>query len=47
MANKAGYTKFRELLRYGIGSRSQRTFATQARISYEYLIRLLNQDETG
>lgn len=47
MANKAGYTKFRELLRYGIGSRSQRTFATQAGISYEHLNRLLNQDEIG
>ena len=47
MANKAGYTKFRELLRYGIGSRSQRAFALQAGISYEHLNRLLNQDEIG
>lgn len=45
--NKGEYREFRELLRRGIGDRSQRSFAKEAGISPEHLNRLLNQDEIG
>ena len=39
---KKEYKKFRDLLRGGIGSRTQKAFAKEAGISAEHLSRMLN-----
>ena len=39
---KGEYKEFRELLRRGIGTRTQKAFAEEASISKEHLNRLLN-----
>ena len=42
---KGEYKEFRELLRRGIGTRTQKAFAEEAGISKEHLNRLLNNKE--
>ena len=43
-SKKGAYRKFRELLRCGIGDRSQRSFAKEAGITPEHVNRLLNSE---
>ena len=43
--NKGEYQKFRELLRRGIGTRTQKAFAEEVGISKEHLNRMLNNKE--
>ena len=43
-SKKGAYRRFRELLRCGIGDRSQRSFAKEAGITPEHVNRLLNSE---